>query len=110
MTKKEMYGFIKSAMADNADVVAFCDKEIALLAKKAMSAKKAPKKPDTLMDTIYDVLTSDHQLIDDIAAKAGISNAKAIYRLNKLVADGRAIQGTTKVDKSTKKTYALVMA
>ena len=109
MTKKEMYGFIKSAMADNSDVVAFCDKEIALLAKKAASAKKAPKKPDTLMDTVYAALTSDPQMIDDIAAKVGVSNAKVTYRLNALCKTGAVVQGTTKVDKSTKKTYALAI-
>lgn len=107
MTKKEMYGFIKSAMADNSDVVAFCDNEIALLAKKAASAKKAPKKHDALMDAVYSALTSDPQLIDDIAAKCGISNAKATYRLNALCKTGAVIQGTAKIDKSSKKTYAL---
>jgi glycerol-3-phosphate responsive antiterminator len=109
MTKKEMYGFIKTALNDNPDVVAFCDKEIALLAKKAASAKKAPKKPDVLMDTVYGVLTTDPQFIDDIASAAGISNAKATYRLNALCKTGAVVQGTAKVDKSTKKTYALAI-
>lgn len=107
MTKKEMYNFIKTSMADNADVVAFCDKEIALLAKKAASAKKAPKKPDPHIDAIFGALTSEPQTIDAIAEITGLSNAKCTPRLNKLVEDGKVVKGSVKVDKSKKVTYAL---
>ena len=39
-TKKEMFNFIKSKMADNAEVVVFCDHELELLAKKNSAERK----------------------------------------------------------------------
>lgn len=39
-TKKEMFNIIKSAMADNAEVVAFVDHELELLAKKNSAERK----------------------------------------------------------------------
>lgn len=39
-TKKEMFNFIKSKMADNAEVVTFCDHELELLAKKNSAERK----------------------------------------------------------------------
>ena len=39
-TKKEMYNFIKSKMADNAEVVTFCDHELELLARKNSAERK----------------------------------------------------------------------
>lgn len=107
MTKRTAYETIKSAMADNAEIVAFCDHEIELLDRKVASAKKAPKKPDAYIDTIYGVLTADAMTIDDIANAVGISNAKCTPRLNKLVALGKANKGTIKNGKSVKTTYAL---
>ena len=107
MTKKDFYNMIKDAMSDNADVVAFCDHEIELLSKKAAKAKAAPKKVDTLVDSVYDVLTSEPQTIEAIATSLGISNAKATPRLNKLVADGRAVKGTIKVEKAKRTVYSL---
>lgn len=107
MTKRDYFNMIKDAMSDNADVVAFCDHEIELLSKKAAKAKTAPKKVDTLVDDVFGVLTSEPQTIDAIAAALGISNAKATPRLNKLVADGRAVKGTVKVEKAKRTTYAL---
>ena len=107
MTKRDYFNMIKGAMSDNADVVAFCDHEIELLSKKAAKAKTAPKKVDTLVDDVFSVLTSEPQTIDAIAAALGISNAKATPRLNKLVADGKAVKGTVKVEKAKRTTYAL---
>lgn len=39
-TKKEMFNFIKSKMSDYAEVVAFCDHELELLAKKNSAERK----------------------------------------------------------------------
>ena len=39
-TKKEMYNIIKEAMSDNAEVVAFVDHELELLAKKNNAERK----------------------------------------------------------------------
>ena len=39
-TKKEMYNIIKEGMSDNAEVVAFCDHELELLARKNSAERK----------------------------------------------------------------------
>ena len=39
-TKKEMFNFIKSKMSDYAEVVAFCDHELELLARKNNAERK----------------------------------------------------------------------
>lgn len=39
-TKKQMFNFIKSKMADNAEVVAFCDHELELLERKNSAERK----------------------------------------------------------------------
>ena len=39
-TKKEMFNFIKSKMADDAEVVAFCDHELELLERKNSAERK----------------------------------------------------------------------
>ena len=109
MTKREV---ITAMLSDvnvngNADYVAYLENEIKLLDKKAARAKTAPKKADAYIDSIYDALTGDAQLIADIADKVGISPAKATSRLNKLVADGKAVKGSVKVGKAKKVTYAL---
>ena len=39
-TKKEMFNIIRAGMADNAEVVAFCDHELELLAKKNSAERK----------------------------------------------------------------------
>lgn len=58
-TEKELYGMIKDAMADNADVVAFCDKKIAQLVKKAENKKaKAVSETDAvLMEQVSAIIT-----------------------------------------------------
>ena len=108
MTKRDYFNLIKDTMSGNADVVAFCDHEIALLDKKAASAKKAPKKVDTLIDSVYGALTVEPQTIEAIATSLGISNAKATPRLNKLVESGKAVKGTIKVEKAKRTVYSLV--
>ena len=48
MTKKEMFSMIKGILADNAEVVAFCESEIALLEKKSASKKAKALSADEL--------------------------------------------------------------
>ena len=60
MTKKEMYEVIKAELADNEDVVAFCDHEIELLSRKrSKSSKPSPKQVENegIKDTILEILT-----------------------------------------------------
>lgn len=118
ITKKEKYGIIAEAMADNAMIVEFCEAEIAALEKKAEKAKeRAAKKKaegDELKEVVKSVLTSEFQTIADIAEQIegeDITVGKISYRLNALVKDGFAVKEDVTVEvngKNTKrKAYAV---
>ncbi len=103
MTKRDLYNVIKNAMADNADVVAFCDKELAALDHKAEKAReRAAKKAaegDALMDAVAAVLTDEPMTNADILAamlEKGLvtecSVSKVAYRTNVLAKDRRAVK------------------
>lgn len=100
ITKREMYENIKAFAAgdaceiETADIIAFCDKEIAALDTKAAKAKEraAAKKAeaDVLMGQVEEALTDEFQVIADIAAGVTELNgdatvSKVQYRLTKLV-------------------------
>ena len=101
ITKREMFANIITVFQtgesayEPADVIAFCEKEIAALDSKAAKAKEraAAKKAeaDVLMDQVKGALTDEFLPIADIAAAVAEMNpdatiAKVQYRLNKLVA------------------------
>ena len=101
ITKREMFANIITVFQtgesayEPADVIAFCEKEIAALDSKAAKAKEraAAKKAeaDVLMDQVKGALTDEFLPIADIAATVVEMNpdatiAKVQYRLNKLVA------------------------
>ena len=101
ITKREMFANIITVFQtgesayEPADVIAFCEKEIAALDSKAAKAKEraAAKKAeaDILMDQVKGALTDEFLPIADIAAAVAEMNpdatiAKVQYRLNKLVA------------------------
>lgn len=106
ITKREMYEAIAEAAKtgtackyDVADVVAFCENEIALLDKKATKAKERAatkaKEGDALTALVLDALTEDYQPIADIAAAVAAKDAdatvaKVTYRLTSLVKNGDA--------------------
>lgn len=100
ITKREMYEGIKAFVAgdaceiETADIIAFCDKEIAALDTKAAKAKEraAAKKAeaDVLMGQVEEALTDEFQVIADIAATVAEVNpdatvSKVTFRLTKLV-------------------------
>ena len=107
MTKRETITAMlsDSAINGNPDYVAYLENEIKLLDKKNARAKTAPKKADQYIDAVYSALTDEPQTRDDIAEIVGISPAKVGARLNKLVADGKAVKGSVKVGKAKKVTY-----
>ena len=125
MTKREMFAEVITLAedAERADIVAFCEKEIASLDAKAAKAKEraAAKKAeaDVLYDQVKDALNAeDFQTIADIAAVVAEVNAdatvsKVTYRLGALVKDGKAQRQemtipATETSKSRKvKSYAL---
>lgn len=96
MTKREMFEKIMG-MVEDADVVEFCEKEIAALDKKNEKAKEysAKKKAegDELRAAVFNVLTDDYQTVADIltALGDGIADAtasKVVSRLGNLIKDG----------------------
>ena len=98
MTKREMFAEVITLAedAERADIVAFCEKEIASLDAKAAKAKEraAAKKAeaDTLKGLIVDTLTDEFATIADITAKVAESDAdatvgKVTSRLTKLCAE-----------------------
>lgn len=57
MTKKEMFVAIKEVVADNAEMVEFLDKEIALLSRKRSNANsKAKAEADERAEKVYNAL------------------------------------------------------
>ena len=121
ITKRDRFEEIKTLLADNEDIVAFCDNEIALLDGKADKAKaRAAKKKaegDTLQDEVAALLTGELQTID--AIMEGITDedatkAKVQARLTKLVNAGVAIKEQVTVEIDGKKTkrmaYAILIA
>ena len=118
ITKRDRFEEIKALLADNADIVEFCDNEIALLDGKAEKAKarNAKKKAegDALLTAVADILTEDFQTITDITGKIDgddVTNAKVQARLKKLVDSGVAVKEQISVEVDGKKTkkmgYAL---
>ena len=118
ITKRDRFEEIKALLPDNADIVEFCDNEIALLDGKAEKAKarNAKKKAegDALLTAVADILTEDFQTIADITDKIDdedVTNAKVQARLKKLVDSGVAVKEQISVEVDGKKTkkmgYAL---
>lgn len=118
ITKAEVIAVIMEAMADNADVVAYCENELALLESKKIKAKeRADKKRaegDELQASVYAVITNEPQTRDDILAKVsdgedGLTVGKIQAKLNNLVSKaGTVSKCTVKTeDGKTKTAYVL---
>ena len=105
---------------DNAELIDFCEHEIATLEKRAATsrAKAAEKREagDELQDRIYGVLTEDWMAISDVVAALEdpeVTSSKVIYRLNALCASGRVEKTDAKISSDggkarTIKVYRLV--
>lgn len=98
-TKREYYEIIKSKLADNAEIVAFCDHEIELLdnRKKTTDGEKklTPKQKENLaliatildnmeVDTIYSI--SDMQRKIEVCKE--LTNQKISALIRQAISDG----------------------
>lgn len=108
ITKREMYEQIILMFTEDAetevkvsaeDVVAFCNKEIEALEKKAVKAKEraAAQKAegDELTDAVLEVLTDEFQPAGDIVKalnREDVTTHKVSYRLRVLVEGGKAVK------------------
>lgn len=113
-TKKEWFEIIRDIVENSEEksenlkeeMIAFINKEIELLDKKAEKTKesnqKKKKENDFIKDIIKSVLSEAPQTIDEIMEKLekneDLTRAKVIARLNQLVADteNKVKKGTTK--------------
>lgn len=96
VTKRERFEQIKALLADNKELVEFCDHELELLAKKNAADKKATPNQvanEGIKDTIVEVLTAngDKMTVTDIqkSLDTELSNQKISSLLRQLVADGK---------------------
>ena len=99
---------------DKEGIVAFVEKEIAMLEAKAEKAKarqaKIKAEGDELQASVQAVLTEDFQTADEIAAQVAgeeVTKAKVVARLTKLVDSGVAVKETVKVDTRKLQAYKL---
>lgn len=96
MTKREMFMEIKAVVKDNADMVAFIDHEIELLARKADTPRKPTKtqvenaatqaKIVDFLATVDKPLTI-REIQEGLPETAGFSTSKMSHLLNSAVYD-----------------------
>lgn len=117
ITKKEIYNCVKAYFEniENAefnteveitceDIVAFCEKEIESLERKADKAKEyaaaRSKKSDELVEKVLGGVTEELSTVAQIVNRVGdedLTAAKAIYRLNALAEDGAIVKDSISV-------------
>lgn len=115
MTKRDYFNKIQTLLADEADIVKFCEDEKAALDRKAEKAKeRAAKKAaegDALMDAILEVLADKPMTNADILAHLegeDITVNKIAYRTNKLAQEGKAVKTEVTVADENGKNRKLV--
>ena len=101
MTKREMFAMIATANADNAEIVEFCNAEIALIDKHKASKKptKTQVENEGLMDAIREVLAGAEapMTISEIIAADEKLNALSVQRMSALLkkmVDGNEVAKT----------------
>ena len=104
LTKAEMFAMIKEVegVKENADMVAFIDHELELLAKKSANKKptKTQEENENLKVVILDSLTNEGMTVTELQAKSevlsGLSNQRVSALLRQLVADGKVVKNVDK--------------
>jgi hypothetical protein len=100
MTKRENYTALRAIVADNAELVAFIDHELELLAKKSASKKPSKKNEENevLKNKIVEVLGTfeNGATVSEILATGGdftgMSNQKISALVRQLVLDGTVVK------------------
>ena len=121
ITKAEVLAVIAEAMADNADVVAYCENELALLARKnekaraRQDAKRAAG--DELQGEVFAVITNEPQTRDDILAAVieatgneELTVGKIQAKLNNLVSKAGTVAKCDVKTEDGKKKTAYILA
>ena len=98
MTRVEMFNAIKDRVSDNADMVAFLDHQIELIAKKSSNKKptKNQEENEVLKAVILDTLDTVGMTVSELQTKderisvaSGISNQRVSALLRQLKNDGK---------------------
>lgn len=120
ITKAEILAIIKEGMADNAEVVAYCDNEFVLLENKKIKAKERADakraEGDELQAVIKSVLTDVPQTRDEILAHfenadGELTVGKIQAKLNNLVKFEQASKTEVKTEDGKKRTaYTVYIA
>lgn len=120
ITKAEVLAIIAEAMADNADVVAYCENELVLLENKKIKAKERADakraEGDELQAVIKSVLTETPQTRDEILAHfenadGELTVGKIQAKLNNLVKFEQASKTEVKTEDGKKRTaYTVYIA
>ena len=94
-TKKDYFNELKEIVADNAELVAFLDRQIELASKKRTVPTKVQKENAETVERIYDYLAKQDApvAIDAIVTEfEWTTTQKASALLKKLVDDGRVVK------------------
>lgn len=101
MTKREMFAAIREVVIDNAEMVAFIDHEIELLAKKSGTTRKPTKtqiENDGFKADILAALTEADEpvnikgLMDICPTIAGLTNQRITHMLTDLRKEGKVVR------------------
>ena len=104
VTKAEMFAMIKEVegVKENADMVAFIDHELELLAKKSANKKptKTQEENEGIKAEILNVLTEEGVTVSDLQSKSDVlsnlSNQRVSALLRQLIADGKVVKNVDK--------------
>lgn len=121
ITKAEVIAIIMEAMADNEDVVAYCENELTLLENKKVKARERQDKKraegDELQAAIYAVITNEPQTRDDILAAVvaatgdeELTVGKVQAKLNNLVSKACTVSKCEVKTEDGKKKAAYILA
>ena len=114
MTKKEKFALIAELVADNQELVDFCNDEIARLDAKALKAKEkaAERKAqgDELYAVVVSVVGSEPMTAEQVLACIDgeeLTTAKIRARLSQAVNNGVLVKETVKIEGKNKVVYSL---
>lgn len=111
MTQKEILNVIKTKMADNTDVVNYCDKALAALDKKNEQARKrtaAKRADDAITGAILGVLTNSPQTLAEIAAQIPDATPnKVSARITDFIDNGSVTKSVVRDGKKRTTVYSL---
>lgn len=93
MMTRENFALIAETFFDNAEIVEFCQKEMAKIDKKAEAKKAASEENQALEEAIVNFLEGEEgRAAAEVGATIGVSTQKASYMLRQMVNDGRLIR------------------